>query len=68
MSEWISVKDRLPDPMSYVLTYSPYFALPITTQFYGKQMIFGEAIAEGFECRNLEITHWMPLPELPEVK
>lgn len=67
MSEWISVKDKVPELMSYVLTYAPSFALPITTQLYGRQVTFGGEVIDGFQMRDGRITHWMPLPEPPKV-
>lgn len=63
--EWISMEDRPPNLMDYVLTYSPNFAIPITTQFYGRQVSFNGNVIDGFQMRRNEITHWMFLPKPP---
>ncbi len=52
MSEWISVKDRLPEENGYVLAYSSSDDLVI--------------IVLKSKFQSFEITHWMPLPEPPE--
>ena len=59
--KWISVKDKLPEPLSQCLVYSPRRnnARKIETATYTK---LGWITATYFP----EVTHWMPLPELPE--
>ena len=59
MSEWISVKDRLPDTCVCVLVH--YDDGNMLVDEIGSD---GEWIDEDFNCGN--ITHWMPLPEPPE--
>ena len=56
MSEWISVKDRLPEPWTEVLVWrgSEY---PIVSS---------EVTSTGLWCHFFNITHWMPLPEPPK--
>ena len=61
MSEWISVDDRLPDPLfDWVLVYQDE---AMACMMY--------TIDRGFHghtenCISItEITHWMPLPEPP---
>lgn len=63
MSEWISVKDRLPQEKEVVLTYesafdsmSMAFRLPNTEEF----------INVGDYYALDAVTHWMPLPNPPE--
>lgn len=55
MSEWISVKERLPEDAKdeYVLVACNYH---------------GEIIVETRKKWNLDssVTHWMPLPEPPK--
>lgn len=63
--EWISVKDKLPEPGKKVLGYRPsmYYKF-VQTVYYA-----GRAWENGYDLSgNFVITHWMPLPEPPEVK
>lgn len=53
-SEWISVKDRLPEIEEMVLTY-PYGPLPVRCVKESGEWFFDALI----------VTHWMPLPEPP---
>lgn len=64
MTEWISVKDRLLVAKEVILTYesafdsmSMAFRLPDTDEF----------INVGDYYALDAVTHWMPLPEPPEV-
>ena len=68
MSEWISVKDRLPEFGENVLTYSPEEKVSpkYCNAYIGEN---GEWIERSFFERPLgKVTHWMPLPEPPEVE
>ena len=64
---WIPVTERLPDTDKDVLVYA-------TTKFIGGSKIAIDKLEEG-EQRPIwlythgwfEVTHWMPLPEPPEV-
>ena len=54
MSEWISVKDRLPDRNSVVIVYYPTMrGTSAEIQIHKAWAMSGTA------------THWMPLPEPP---
>lgn len=59
MTEWISVKDRLPDKAGYYLT-TIQDALAMTKAAWYSQK------ANQFSCDIIYPTHWMPLPELPK--
>lgn len=69
MTEWISVKDRLPEDETKVLvcckavgTYKPINNIHMQTNHissYNKR--WDVSIPFGYE-----ITHWMPLPEPPK--
>lgn len=67
MSEWISVKDRLPNDYQAVIVSDggePEFAIFYKYYYgYGPTFVtpdcYEEEIIEG-------ITHWMPLPEPPK--
>jgi hypothetical protein len=59
-SEWISVRNKTPNPMQLVLIYAP------------KEDYLKIRIAIFDDWTNIEyslgITHWMPLPSPPENK
>lgn len=58
-SNWVSVKDRLPDEDENVLTYEarPFYDVVYVNRLIDKKN--GEWLYDG-------VTHWMPLPELPK--
>lgn len=56
--QWIAVKDRLPDEIGKVLVIDNG-KIDINS-WAGKY--------EGWYYANKNITHWMPLPELPKEK
>lgn len=64
MSEWISVKDRMPDVGEWVLTFSEKALVDIEDFPFdiGYLRPDGEWRHIGWEY---EVTHWMPLPEPP---
>lgn len=62
LNGWISVKDRLPEEYKEVLAYDSEHK-EIVIAFYDSE-------SEEWTYGNWydgEITHWQPLPELPEV-
>lgn len=63
MSEWISVKDRLPEDHVAVLVFDS-----VCRNIYKAWMShdLGEWFSEEYLPDFLNITHWMPLPEPPE--
>ena len=63
MSEWISVKDRLPKSRFVVLAYEK----PLNTinmSFYEKNSESWIDCDSGYYLNS--VTHWMPLPEPPK--
>lgn len=58
--EWISVKDRLPDADDVVL------AVAANTGDMGIAQHCGNGIFLDYGDVWEEVTHWMPLPELPK--
>jgi hypothetical protein len=74
MSEWISVKDKLPNIYEWVLVYSSYSVKEFDhgAQIFVAQMTtdkdFESAHGDGFvaDWVNDTITHWMLLPSKPK--
>lgn len=72
MSEWISVKDRLPilavDGQSFecveVLVTDGVYVNPTEFKAGGNPDAWGEFDAYGAIARS-QITHWMPMPAPP---
>lgn len=77
-AHWISVKDRLPNPNEKVIVYNAendgtFFARRLVSRFewwdwVTKEYINWRWLPYGYTNIMLEsVTHWMPLPEPPEV-
>jgi hypothetical protein len=76
--EWISVKDKLPEFGQEVMCYQTYpkgsmftaISWPLHCCKY-KVVVYG-AFGDGFiDCKNntvKHVSHWMPLPNPPEIK
>ena len=63
--EWISVKDRLPEPFVTVIVQMPLEA-PLPTVGWGFIKGDGEWYCNYFSRKKDEVTHWMPLSEPPK--
>ena len=67
VNEWISVKDRLPEKSGRYIV----FGLGWNNEKKMSTLLFGtktnEWIATG-AWKDWKVTHWMPLPEPPEVE
>lgn len=77
MTEWISVKDRLPNPNEKVIVYNAendgtFFARRLVSRFVWwdsvtKEYINWRWLPYGYTNIMLaSVTHWMPLPEPPK--
>lgn len=74
MNEWINVKDRLPEPFVSVLLFAPSEPSPIFEAYYVSNGVFNAANIMRGNRGNYgrlqlgeDVTHWMPMPEPPEV-
>ena len=71
MPEWISVNDRLPEPMEKVLCWYEYFRYGdynCMYQTYGNGYYFRDGVWGG-EVSNghrTKVLYWTPLPEPPK--
>ena len=61
-ARWIPVEERLPEEGVRVLVFDKAFRQPEMGTYYAADGWGGDEIA------MLDPTHWMPLPEPPEVK
>lgn len=70
MSEWINVSDRLPEKSGEYLCCVCYgWCGEITRHIENISYSTGCMGDKYWECEEKEfVTHWMPLPELPEIK
>ena len=61
MSEWISAKDKLPEPYEDVLVYGQ-------TNKKNNLLRYKVDYADdrGVFVRSRKVTHWMPLPQPPK--
>jgi len=71
---WISVKDKLPDLPETEFDSDPTYSQNVLIT-NGKRIIIGWLLRRDYHLfwrsddpkdMEKEITHWMPLPELPE--
>ncbi len=64
--EWIEVTDRLPNNTENVLVVAHYDGEPVieVAWYEGGEHLWRTPYYEEDDPEN--VTHWMPLPELPE--
>lgn len=64
---WIPVEERLPeDPVKKVLVFVPHTHGDIVDA--GRYLGADGWVLEGWHLTQNAVTHWMPLPEPPEVE
>lgn len=69
VQEWISVKDRLPETETEVLVFRVDYVSILTYGYNRRGNLCFKYMDEcGYwrECFGSEVTHWMPLPKLPQ--
>ena len=67
MSEWISVKDRLPEKPQNCLVYYKHWCTEDDYWAIGMASYINEIEAfVGIDSKYYVITHWMPLPTPPK--
>lgn len=67
--QWISVEDRLPEEQKEVSIYLPeYDSVEMASLFTIPSMNLREWVQNEDAYMLDEVSHWMPLPEPPEVK
>lgn len=57
--EWISVKDHLPNNGGHYLVVADWMGVIEKAEFDGKSNWY-------IHNHMFDVTHWMPLPELPK--
>jgi len=71
MSEWINVKDKLPEQQyqSYLIYPAPDFIYSdkLTAEFTPKGWLVWCEDSNLIWEEYVDVTHWMPLPEPPEI-
>lgn len=66
-SPWISVEDKLPEPEKDVIILDGRKHIDIDHLTYdGEDNYIWWKSDDTIWCEDDEITHWMPIPELPE--
>ena len=67
MSEWISVKDRLPEESGTYLAYTEYIIYVLKYSAIHKLFnVYDSFEEETAQKLCINVTHWMPLPEPPK--
>lgn len=69
MTEWISVEEESPSKEYPILIWNKWYEFPISVKWlkegtYGESGFFDKE--KEYETKEKDITHWMPLPELPK--
>ncbi len=64
---WIPVTERMPEHMTEVITYDGTHNI-VSTHVYDSEGFRAVRRADGTWAHDCCITHWMPMPEPPEVE
>jgi len=66
MAEWISVKERVPEAGVHVLITDGINMMVTWCEYIDNQCLWVYNYYTYVNVRLKEVTHWMPLPELPK--
>lgn len=71
--QWISVKDKLPKDYQAVLAYgivqhysAPFNRCIVECWYEHDCFVINQEIRNEDDNEVLDVTHWMPIPELPK--
>ena len=64
VNQWINCKDKMPDSGIDVLICARNRMINLA--WYDKDMGYFYVCDSDFKYNSLDVTHWMPLPELPK--
>lgn len=69
MTEWISVKERLPEELTEVIAFTEGTGQGVSMAFMENGMWLDGYSGRGIILLQQElVTHWMPLPEPPSTE
>ena len=63
---WISVEERLPEDRDWVLVWHTGYMTPKKAKFEDEGVVVW--VLDGHDSLPGDVTHWMPLPQPPEVE
>ena len=67
VDRWISVKDRVPEAGVHVLVTDGIHMMVTWCEYVDNQCLWVDNYYTYVNVRFKEVTHWMPLPEPPEM-
>jgi hypothetical protein len=68
MSEWISVKDRLPEKQALVMVCNEIGWMQYQKAiYYPAQNVFVHYDPQWYDKLTLDVTHWLELPDTPDI-
>lgn len=63
---WISVKDKLPEDYSGVLTFSVGGPIPEAATYYDHKFYYFTCCIDNISCEIKDVTHWIYLKDIPK--
>ena len=68
MTDWISVKDRLPEEMLDVFVYNAYSHTIYSDRLIHNFLTKTKELEFGVTASHKMVTHWMIMPEPPPIE